>query len=255
MAKKHNNKAQTPARKAEDTIVYKALVILCVLAIGILLLQAVSRNYAFVEKYEVWNRGLLWCSIITAILTVAGIGLAIWKKGLLRNVSIGAACGFAIVAISAWCLYRFWYLPLPYLYFLLIAGCALALISLLYPKDFTTMALIGTVSGGTFFLHGQNGAASLGISLLYALSAVLILVTVLLSIRAAKHGGKLTYKNKTIRLFGGKAGPLPLYAACMVLATCQLAAMILGGLFAHYCVYAVAGGLFIAACYYTIRLD
>ena len=34
-----------------------------------------------------------------------------------------------------------------------------------------------------------------------------------------------------------------------------LASILLGSAFAYYCVYAAAGALFIAACYYTIKLD
>ena len=84
---------------------------------------------------------------------------------------------------------------------------------------------------------------------------VLFLATIVLSQMAVKNGGCLTFKGRTVRLFSGKAGAMPLYLACAILLACVLAALVLGSTFAFYCVYAAVGGLFIAACYYTIRLS
>lgn len=244
-----------PAKKQNDNIIYKAVIDLAVLCIGFFLLQIIGRNYDNADRYEGWNLAFRWTSIVSAVLFAAGLVLAIVKKGTLRKVGTAAATTFGILALSALSLCIFWYTPLPFLYFFLVAGCVLHLITLLYPTDFSLIAILTTAVGGLFYMHGQQGVSSITTVVLYLIVAAALLATILLTMRAAKNGGKLTVRGKTLRLFAGKSGPLPLYLTCTIWAVCIVACLLLGGTFAYYCTYAAAAGLFIAACYYTIRLD
>lgn len=244
-----------PAKKQNDSVVYKSILDLAILCVGFFLLQIIGRNYDNPDRYEGWNLALQWTAIVSAVLFAAGLVLAIVKKDTLRKVGTVAAITFGILGLSALSLYIFWYLPIPFLYFFLVAGCVLYLITLLYPTDFSLIAILTTALGGLFYLHGQQGVASITTIVLYVVVAAALLATALLTMRAAKAGGKVTVRGKTLRLFAGKSGPLPLYLTCTICAVCSMACLIFGGTFAYYCTYAAAAGLFIAACYYTIRLD
>lgn len=246
---------QSPVRKPEDSIMYKAAIALGILCAGFFLLQLIDRQYGMADLYDSWNLAFKWSSIVCAVLFAAGLAAALAGKGMLRKVGIAAGAVFALLAAASWSLFRFWYEPIGYLYFFLIAGCVLYLISLLYPKDFTVIASLITASGAVFYLHGKQVIASTGTVILYVLIAFALLVLSVLTWKAVANGSTVTIGNKTLRLFRGKAGPLPLYLTVAITAALIIACLLLGGTFAYYCTYAAAGGLFIAACYYTIRLD
>ena len=246
---------KTPKNKAEDSVMYKAAAALVILCIGFFLLQFIGRQYGLVEKYDAFNAAFKWIAICGGALTVAGIVTAICGKGLTRKIAAAAAIAIGAIAISALLLFLVWYEPIGYLYFFLIAGCVLYLISLLYPKEFTTIAALATAAGAVFYLHGRQQEASTTTLILYVLVALANVLVLLITMKAAKKDGKIIRKGKVIRVFSGKAGPMPLYLAVTVLGACILVALIFGGTFAYYCTYAAAAALFIAACYYTIRLD
>lgn len=244
-----------PAKKQNDTVVYKAAIDLAILCIGFFLLQSISRNYDHPDRFEGWNLAFKWVAIVGAILFIASVVVAIVKKGTLRKIAVTAAVASGILALCALALFVFWYTPIPYLYFFLVAGCVLHLITLLYPTDFSLIAILTTAVGGLFYQHGQQGTAS-GITVaLYLFLALASLAVLLVTMRAAKSSGKVTLRDKTLRLFSAKVGPTPLYLTCTVWLVCIAFSLILGGTFAYYCTYAAAAGLFIAACYYTIHLD
>lgn len=244
-----------PANKQNDSIMYKAVIDLVVLCVGFLLLQVIGKNYDNPDLYPSWNLAFRWTAIVSGVLFFAGLVLALIKKGTLRKVGTTVAVTFAILALCALSLVVFWYEPIPFLYFLLVAGCILHLITLLYPTDFSIIAILTTAAGGLFYMHGQQGVASITTVVLYVLLAAALLATLLVAMRAAKNAGKANICKKNLRLFSSKAGPLPLYLTCTVWTVCIVACLILGGAFAYYCTYAAAAALFIAACYYTIRLD
>lgn len=249
------SKEKMNSPKKSDTMMYKAIADLAILCVGFFLLQAVSRNYVNVDRYDTWHAVFGIAAIVFAVIFAAGVVLAIIRKDALKKVGIIAAVSSGILAIGAWALYAFWYEPLPTMYFLLIAGCVLYLISLLYSADFFLIATLTTAAGGLFYVHGQQGAASIRTIVLYAVVAA-ALIGMLLLAKSAANTGKVTIKGKTVRLFNTKgAGPIPMYLCSVICLTCIVASLIFGGNFAHYCTYAAAGGLFIAACYYTIRLD
>ena len=242
-------------KKSEDSIIYKAAASLGILCVGFFLLQFVGRRYGMVDLYDAFNLAFKWIAIVGAALFAAGTVTAFALKGVGKKIAVGAAAVFAVLAISAWLLFVFWYEPIPYLYFFLIAGCVLHLISLLYPKEFTAISVLATAAGAVFYLHGRQQVVSTTTVVLYVVVALALLATLLIALKAAKKDGKIVCKGKVIRVFSGKAGPTPLYLAVTVLAACIVAALIFGGAIAYYCTYVTAAALFIAACYYTIRLD
>ncbi len=246
---------QNPVKKPEDSIMYKAAIALAILVAGFFLLQLIDRNYGMPDAYERWNLAFKWSATISAVLFAAGTVTAVFGKGVLRKAGMAVAVTFAVLAVSAWLLFKFWYAPIGYLYFFLIAGCALYLVSLIYPKDFTAIATLAAAAGAVFYFHGKQGYLNTTGIVLYVLVSVLLLAAMVLTWKAAAHGNTITIAGKPLRLFRGKAGPIPLYLTGAIGAACIIACLLLGSTFAYYCTYAAAGGLFIAACYYTIRLD
>ena len=251
-----NNQKKTPGKKAEDMVIYKACIDLAIFIVGFLLLRWASADYGVPDTFDAWRCGLQWTAIACIPLTIAGIVLSVLKKQA-RKAWIAATIGVAIFGLVCLALYIFAYEPLPYLYFLLIAGCALYLVKLLYPMDFFIIATVTTLSGTAFYLHGHWGYASNFVLALYILNIVVMAVVIFLCKNASANDGRVICKKcgKSKVLYAGKAGATPMYATCAILLACTIAALIIGSVFAYYCVYAAAAYLFIAACYYTIRLN
>lgn len=250
MAQKKVNAKQKPV----DNTIYKAMIDMAAVCVCLFLLGFIDRNYPHHEKFLRWMEVFKWLSIGSAVVTVAGVVMCFLKKPVLKTVGIWVAASFAVVAASCFALYEFWYEAIPYLYFLVIAAGALYLIWLLYPHDFFLISLVTTLAGGAFYNHGQGYLGTSSI-LLYAVLAVLAVGIMVLTHLASRKNGVLSLKGKTIRLYMGKNGAVPLYLTCAILLACIVASVLLGSTFAFYCVYAAVGGLFIAACYYTIRLN
>lgn len=246
-------KNTAPAPK--DNTMYKALADLGILCVCVLLLQTLKKNYTSLEDILA-NRPLFrWVAIGGLVVAAAGLVMVFLKKTTVKKIGVGALAFGAVLALAGAALYYYLTSAISYLYFFSIAGTVLYLIWLLYPHDFCLLATLATLSGGIFYLHGQRGYTS-GITIvLYLILTVLLLATVILCQNAVKNGGSLNFKGTAFRLFSGKAGAMPLYLACAILLACVLAALLLGSTFAFYCVYAAVGGLFVAACYYTIRMS
>jgi len=243
------------AQKPQDNTIYKAMGAMGFLCIGILLLQILKNNYTTLEEI-VANRPLFrWLAIGGLAVAVVGLALAFLKKAAVRKTGIILLAVGVAAAAAGGSLYYYLSNAISYLYFFVIAASALYLVWLLYPHDFCLLATMTTLSGGVFYFHGQRGYTSGVTVVLYLILVVLILGAVILCQKAAQNGGILTLFGKTRRLFSAKSGVMPLYLACAILLACIVAALLLGSTFAFYCVYAAVGGLFVAACYYTIRLS
>jgi len=247
-------KKNTAPQPADNTI-YKAMVDMGILCVCVLLLQLLKKNYTSVSDL-VANRPIFGSLAIGGLAAaVVGLIMALLKKPLLKKIGFGILAAGAAVGLASYALYTFYSAAISYLYFFVIAGAALYLVWLLYPHDFCLVATLTTLGGGVFYLHGQHGYTSSASIVLYLILVALALATIILCQNASKNGGIVKLGGKAFPLFSGKAGAMPLYLTCAILMACVVAALILGSTFAFYCVYAAVGGLFVAACYYTIRLN
>jgi len=243
------------AHKPQDNTIYKAMGAMGFLCIGILLLQVLKNHYTTLDEILALRPIFGWCAIVGLAAAVVGLVMVFLKKEAVRKAGIITLAAGAAAAAVFGGLYSYLNSAISYLYFFIIAASALYLVWLLYPHDFCLLATLATLSGGIFYLHGQRGYTSTLTVVLYLVLVVLILGTILICQKAAKNNGILTLFGKTWRLFSAKSGIMPLYLACAILLACIVAALLLGSTFAFYCVYAAVGGLFVAACYYTIRLS
>jgi len=251
MAKQKPVKKQTPT----DNTIYKAMVDMGILIICIFLLQFIGKNYPRLDKSLEWEAAFKWISIAAAAPTLVGVGLLFTKKKGLKILGTTLALTCGAVAAASFALYQFWFFAIPYLYFFVIAGCALYLVYILYPHDFFLISFITTATGAAFYRHGQAGYTGRATIALYVLLAFLSVGILVLTYMAARKNGTVCVKGKTLRIFAVKNGATPLYLTGAILLACIAASLVLGSVFAFYCVYAAVGGLFIAACYYTIRLS
>lgn len=251
MAKQKPVKNQVPA----DNTIYKAMVDMGILMVGIFLLEFINKNYPQLDKAPQWMPVFKWVALVALIPTLLGIGLLFTKKKGLKILGVTLALAGAAVTLASFALYNFWFFAIPYLYFFLIAGCALYLIYILYPHDFFLIALLTTAAGGAFYRHGQTPDASRTTVALYALLILASVGMLVLTYLASRKAGTVSLKGKTLRIFRGKNGAVPLYLTGAIVLACVVASLILGSAFAFYCVYAAVGGLFVTACYYTIRLN
>ncbi|MDR0325738.1 MAG: hypothetical protein LBI19_06570 [Oscillospiraceae bacterium] len=150
-------------------------------------------------------------------------------------------------------LYRFSW-P-PYLYALPSGAAVLYLLSYIYPRDFTALAVF--VSGGALglwfltVLYQRSGRWDL---LAHILFAAAIAGSALLVWLLKRKGGALSLGKKTLTVIPRKGQYLFLFIACGLLAAALTAAIIFGSSAALYAMIAMFCYLFIAAVYYTVRL-
>jgi uncharacterized integral membrane protein len=247
-------KKETSAAKPADNMIYKAMVDVGILLVVVFLLQFIGNNYVVVENFVRWNEGLATAALVALVAAVIGAVMLFVKVPAVKLAGkILLPTALALTAIFGSLHYS--YEAMSYLYFFLVAGCSLYLVYLLYPIDFFLIAALTALSGGAFYLHGRAGRMGTADLIIYVVLALLAVATLVAANKAAAKGGMLTIGKKTLRLFSGKAGANPLYLTCAIMVACILASVLLGGTFAFYCVYAAVGGLFVAACYYTIRLN
>ena len=247
-------KKETSAAKPADNMIYKAMVDAAILCIGVFLLQYIGNNYVVIENFVRWNEGLATAAIVALVAAVIGAAMLFVKVPAVKLAGkILLPTALALTAIFGSLHYS--YEAMSYLYFFLIAGCSLYLVYLLYPIDFFCIATLTTLSGGAFYLHGRAGRMGAADLIIYVVLALLAVATLVAANKASGNKGLLNLGKKSLRLFSGKAGANPLYLTCTIMVACIVASILLGGTFAFYCVYAAVGGLFVAACYYTIRLN
>ncbi len=250
MANKQENELQK--QKKQDTVIYRALIDMLIAIALFVFLRIVNRSYSTPGGFDVWREAFRWISIGGAALAAVGVVLKLMKKA--PRLAAWLLCVGAAIGVIGLLLFRYWVSPIPWLYFITIAGGALYLVWLLYPHDFFLIAFLTTCCGGAFYLHGKSGLG-LTVIALYGVMAVLLVLSFLATRKAAQASGIFRSGKLRFRLFAAKGTPVPLYLCCAVWLACIAGALLIGNAFAYYCVYVAAGALFIAACYYTIKLD
>ena len=250
-----NKTQKTPQQVKEDSVIYKAAIDLGILIAAFYALNYLNRVYPTTDGFFLIRPILLWLTIISAALAIAASVFAFTRPEGKKKPWAVCAVIFFIIAVFAYSLYRLWTLPLPLISIFTYSACILYLVYLLYPIDFTIIALLTGLTGYGFYLHDHRGGVTRLVLAVYAAACLLSLAAIILAGFAAKRSGKLTIGKYSFRLYDGAEGPLPLYLTGTLWIVCIAAALIAGSTFAHYGLYAAGGFAFIAACYYTINLN
>lgn len=241
--------------KADNLVVYQvmaALVLLCGCLAG---LRRLRTYYATIGGMEVLDPLTLWIAGIgAAAFVVCFILLLTVKNKTVRLALPLVSMVFALMAVTGVSMKLFWTQGFSSLYYLCAALFIQYMILQLYRWEFFLFSL-STVSAGFLFFSFRSGFQWTVWNAAVLIAVVVILVGVLIVTKMASKNGIVKLGKKRIMFFGSKFSPVLLYLVCALWLACLVAALILGGLFAYYCLFAAIAVEFIAAVYYTFQLN
>ncbi len=248
MAMKKRQVAKTP--EGNDNTINKAAY---GLGIFIILLLAVSRLVPYYER----NGYLFEIRDALGILqyVFAGLGLvcfALWfvlqkKKSKWSTLSLAFSALFLLSAFTAYFLFTTWVSYVTMLYIGYVVLLAIFLVYLLYPIEFFLITIAVVMSGVAFYTM-RNGATSM-------LNLGLVFFFLLLCGLLAYMGGKSKGKVLKKQIFSPNFNPTNLYLNSALWIVCLVLALVLGPVFAYYCLFAAGAVWLIFAVYYTVKLS
>ena len=243
-------------KQSENAVVYNVTIALMLLCLGLVALRKLHNTFATVGGMAFLEPllpiaigvGFVLCLACIALYifrkTPASSALAPWLAFLFGSVGV--------VALSMKIEYTFGF---PVLYFLWGAVLVQYIIYQLYRWEFFLFSLPTAAAGFLFYLF-RNGVFFSAKSILLLIATAIIIIAVLwIANNAARNKGQLVMGKKSIRLFSKRYSPFLHYLVAALWAVCLLAAIILGGLFSFYCMFAAIAVEFIAAVYYTFQLN
>lgn len=143
----------------------------------------------------------------------------------------------------------------PFLYFLSVAIAVQYMIYQLYRWEFFLFSLSTVTAGGLFFSL-RSGIYWTGKNIVLLVILALVLIgTAAIAWKTSQDKGWLALGQKRVRLLPAKSTPILIIVADVLWLVCTVAALLLGGLFAYYCMFAAIAVEFIAAVYYTFQLN
>lgn len=251
----HNHKKRSAEKKPDDTLMYKALIALCILCAAVFALFRISLIYGSIGWFLSGDpvvRGLMLGFAALSLLALAA-SLCFKKHQRLFRIIFGAA---AVLALSCLILVKYWEYntALTVLYFLYIGGCVLYLLYLLFPREFFYVSLISTYAGAVFYAYSKQQFVSRSLTLVIAAFFLLVAVIAALTGLSTRRDGRLILFGRQLQMFPPGFRALPIYLVCAIYSVCMIAAMMIGSGFSLFCMYAAIAIEFIAACYYTIKL-
>lgn len=243
------------AKRSDDLTVYKVMAALLLLCVSLAGLRRLRKYYGTVGGMEVLDPLTSWIAIIGCILFAACIILLLlWKNRMARNILPVAALVTALIAVTGISMKMFWTQGFSSLYFLCCALFVQYIILQLYRWEFFLFSLCTISVGFTFFtMSGGFGWNSWSIVTIVLTVAILIATAVIAKL--ASKTGRILLGGKKLHLFPSSFNPTLLYLAAGLWLACLAAALLLGSLFAYYCMFAAIAVEFIAAVYYTFQLN
>lgn len=243
-------------KKADDAVVYQVMAALVLLCCGLLALRSLRAYYATVG-------GFTALFDISHLIGIAGVALtavclavmALVKNRVVRLLLPWPAAVGILVAATGFSMRLSWTDGFPFLYFFCGAMALQYIILKLYRWEFFLVSLSTATAGGLYFcLSSGLSWPPRAIFLLAALVVVLAGSTVAV-LAAGRHGGYLRVPGRSVHLLGKNGSPALVLAANGLWLLCTVAVLILGSLFAYYCMFAAIAVEFIAAVYYTFQLN
>ena len=242
--------------KSDSATVYKVMLALLLFCVSIAVLRNLRAYYSTIGGMEVLDPLTPWIAAVGfAGFAVCAVLLAVMKQKTVRAVLPWLMTVFAIAGITGVSMRLRWTQDFPTLYFLCCAIMVQYVIYQLYRWEFFLFSLSTMVSGLLFFRFSTGVSWSL-FTLLQLLPAVaVLLLTALVAANASRHSGVLLLGKRQVPLFSSRFNPLLIYLADGLWLVCIAAALLLGGLFSYYCMFAAIAVEFIAAVYYTFQLN
>jgi len=231
--------------KNENAVVYKVMVALALLCGALTGLRLLRAYYATIGGFEKLYPMTIWIAVggLALFLIGAVLKLAV-KQKVVQAVSPWLIAIAVLVCATGVFMRLYWTEAFPSLYFLCCAFLLQYIIFLLYRWEFF---LFFQLSGGVEW--------TLLTILLLVIEAVILVGTFLAARLASGNKGMLIFGKKRIQLLPAKSNPVLIYLVDALWLVCVLVALLLGGLFAYYCMFAAIAVEFIAAVYYTFQLN
>ncbi len=249
--------------KAQDTITNRVLIFFGCTAVFLWAISYLSSAFDYQVSYYAARIAAVVLIFVGAAGVVAGF---VWqgarvRSGKAQNAAFSGytIAWFSLVLALSSAMMRFYSytLAMRLLYVLMPVAAILYLVYYTYPRAFFTVC---TTHVSLAFLmwtlakaSGVSGSARIR-CIAFALAALLCLVMLCLVWATRKTGGAIRLGRRSVAVFGKKTGTrylAGLYTATLILFA---AALFLGAPFAFYALYALAGFIFVAAVYYTVRM-
>lgn len=254
--KKDTSSAKLMKKKADDAVVYQVMAALVLLCCGLLALRSLRAYYGTVGGFSALYDVSHLIGIAGVVLT--GICLAVMalvKHRLVRVLLPWPAAVGILAAAAGFSMRLSWTDGFPFLYFFCGTLALQYIILKLYRWEFFLVSLSTATAGGLYFcLSSGFSWPPRAIFLLAALAVVLVGSTAAV-LAAGRRGGYLRILGRTVHLLGKNGSPVLVLAANGLWLLCTVAVLILGSLFAYYCMFAAIAVEFIAAVYYTFQLN
>lgn len=242
--------------KNENAVVYKVMVALALLCGALTGLRLLRAYYATIGGFEKLYPMTIWIAVggLALFLIGAVLKLAV-KQKVVQAVSPWLIAIAALVCATGVFMRLYWTEAFPSLYFLCCAFLLQYIIFLLYRWEFFLFSLSTASTGFLFFQLSGGVEWTLLTILLLVIEAVILIGTFLAARLASGNKGMLIFGKKRIQLLPAKSNPVLIYLVDALWLVCVLVALLLGGLFAYYCMFAAIAVEFIAAVYYTFQLN
>ena len=255
MANKKNN-AGVKVKKSDNSVVYKVMVGLLLLCIGLVALRALRRYYptmSGLEQIYPMLPYLLWGGF--GLCLAGAAAWLFWKKPVVQLIAPWFTFLFGMVGMTALSMRLEFTDGFYMLYFIWGLVFVQYIIYQLYRWDFFFFSLPTVAAGFLFFQMKSEFTISLRNMVPLVIVIASLICTALVAAICARNKGCLTWGKKRTRMFPKAYTPFLHYVVVVLWVICVLAAFILGDLFAFYCMFAAIAVEFIAAVYYTFQLN
>ena len=251
--KKDTSSAKLLKKKSDDAAAYQVVAALVLLCCALLALRSLRAYYATVGGFSALYDSTLYIALGGVVLAAAALAVyALVKNRVVRMLMpLPGAVGI-LAAATGFSMHLAW---TDFLYFFCGALALQYIVLKLYRWEFFLFSLSTVTAGGLYYCLSSGFAwPPRAIFLLVALAVILVGST-LVVILAGRQGGTLRLFGQKVRIFGKGSAPLLILAVNGLWLLCTVAVLILGSLFAYYSMFAAIAVEFIAAVYYTFKLN
>lgn len=257
MAKNRNmTEEKLRKAKADNAVVYKVMIALALACAALFSLRSLRAYYAtiggFTALYD-WTPWIIGGGLGLAV--ICGVLPAVWRRPAVRAVCPWFLTAGLFAAVLGCAMRVSWVDDFPLLYFLCVAVLVQYVIFLLYRWEFFLVSLSTLAAGGLFFGYSSGFALNVKSVCLFTALILVLAGTALCGFLASRHKGRLVLGRLRYAMFPPKFSPIFIYLADILWLCCLLVTLLLGSLFAYYCMFAAIAVEFIAAVYYTFQLN
>lgn len=239
----------------QDYTVTKVMVALLLLVGSIFVLGRAGAMYADLDTIAFIHTPTRLAMFGYLALTIAAAVVALTIHKPIWNVAASYVLPVALLGLfTTFVLTTFQETRLMLVYFVNVAVYCLYIIYQLYGGEFSLISLLTATAGWTFYRFYPGIEFSVAQILCSVCLVAFIVGAVILATKAAANKGCITVRGKKQHLFQRNFQPLFVYVTCAIWAVCFIASLLLGDLFAYYCLFAAIAFELIAAVYFTFQL-